>query len=204
MTVETERRTSLRVVMAFVAVAVGVSATSFGISRARITSDREAGRVIADSLEAERSASTQAASRRQQLEALLARVEQQLQSKPLDSMLIRSAGNLAYDLGKFDVAARYYRVFLDSIDANIVEVAIDLGYAVFESGNPDEGRRIIESVIQKYPNNQVALYNLGIMYLRSNDVDAGRHWLQRCMDIDRTSDAGKRAAEILTSLSTAS
>ncbi len=204
MSEETQRRSVGMVLSISIAIAVAVSATSFGISRAIVASDREAGAAVADSMEASRSTAHASDGRRKQIEELLARVEQQLVSKPLDSMLLRSAGNLAYDIGRFDAAARYYRTFLDNIDGNATEVRIDLGYAVFESGKPDDGMAIIESVIRRHPSNQVALYNLGIMHLRSNNVEAGRTWLEKCVRVDATTDAGKRAAEIITSLSSAS
>jgi len=204
MTASEQRQSSWIPLVAIVAVALVVSASSFGVSRFLLATDREVGAAIADSLERERSSVNAASERRRSIEELLEKVEQQLTSKPLDSMLVRSAGNLAYDLGRFADAARYYRTFLDNIDGTATEVRIDLGYAVFETGEPKDGMAIIESVIRDNPTNQVALYNLGIMHLRMNNTDEGRRWLEKCFRIDSASDAGKRAAAIVESLSTAS
>jgi tetratricopeptide (TPR) repeat protein len=204
MTASEQRQSSWIPLVAIVAVALVVSASSFGVSRFLLATDREVGAAIADSLERERSSVNAASERRRSIEDLLEKVEQQLTSKPLDSMLVRSAGNLAYDLGRFADAARYYRTFLDNIDGTATEVRIDLGYAVFETGEPKDGMAIIESVIRDNPTNQVALYNLGIMHLRMNNTDEGRRWLEKCFRIDSASDAGKRAAAIVESLSTAS
>jgi len=203
MTSVAESQSRLPAVLALALVMV-VAASSFGVSQ-WIVSERQAeGAAIADSLERERSGAAEPDERTKRLTALLAEVEQQVKTRPLDSVLVRSAGNIAYDLGLFDKASQYYETFLEKIDGSDVTVRIDYGYAVFESGDPVKGMSIVETVLRYQPRNQIALYNLGVMALRNSDVETGTRWLQRCRDTDATSDVGRKAEEILTSLASAS
>lgn len=183
-----------------------ISGTSFGITRWMVATAIEAGKPKADSIAAAQHAAEAPASdpgveaRRKQLAGLLDTVEAQLRTKPTDSMLVISAANLAYDLGEFDRAAKHYRTFLEKIDPQNDRVTIDYGFVLFQQGKVDEGIAKVEGVVKRHPNDQTALFNLGIMYLKSNKPDTALEWMKRCERADPASDVGKRATAVIETL----
>lgn len=132
------------------------------------------------------------------LDSVLAMVMIELQSKPNDSMLIVSAANMAYDLGRFDTAATLYQRFLADIDPGNTPVKIDYGYTLFMSGHPERGMAVIEGVIESEPRNQTAMYNIAILYARSGDFLLAKEWMERCITADSTSGIASNARDVLS------
>lgn len=183
-----------------------IAGTSFGINRWLVQQAVEAGKPKADSIAAAQHAASapeedpQVEARRKQLSNLLDTVEVKLRNTPTDSMLVISAANLAYDLGDFEKAERYYSTFLEKIDPKNAQVTIDYGFVLFQRGKVDEGIAKVEGVVKSQPKNQTALYNLGIMHIRSNKPESALEWMKRCQKADPSSDVGKRAAAVIETL----
>lgn len=183
-----------------------IAGTSFGINRWLVQQAVEAGKPKADSIAAAQHAASapvedpQVEARRKQLSNLLDTVEVKLRNTPTDSMLVISAANLAYDLGDFEKAERYYSTFLEKIDPKNAQVTIDYGFVLFQLGKVDEGIAKVEGVVKSQPKNQTALYNLGIMHIRSNKPESALEWMKRCQKADPSSDVGKRAAAVIETL----
>jgi len=199
------KSTSSIAILASVGVLV-IAGTSYGINRVLVQQAVEEGKPKADSIAAAQHATSapeedpQVEARRLQLTRLLDTVEVKLQATPRDSMLVISAANLAYDLGDFDRAERHYRTFLEKIDPKNAQVTIDYGFVLFQLGRADEGIAKVEGVVKRQPTNQTALYNLGIMHIRSNKPETAVTWMKRCQSVNPTSDVGKRAAAVLETL----
>jgi cytochrome c-type biogenesis protein CcmH/NrfG len=179
--------------LAILVIAV-VGGGSFAYVRSRIASDIEQGRPIAETRAAERDRRSASAEREKTLTGLLRTLEDSLQTRPSDSMLVLSAANISYDLGKFDIAVRYYRRFLDSVDPGNKSVRIDYAYALYQTGRQDEGMEELAAVIRRDPSNQAALLNLAVMHAQAQRFEEALTWFRRCRDADSTSDLGKRAA----------
>lgn len=183
-----------------------IAGTSYGINSMLVQQAVEAGKPKADSIAAAQHATSapeedpQEAARRKQLSNLLDTVERKLRATPTDSMLVISAANLAYDLGDFENAARHYRTFLEKIDPKNAQVIIDYGFVLFQLGKVDEGIAKVEGVVKIQPTNQTALFNLGIMHIRSNKPESALEWMKRCQKANPTSDVGKRAAAVIKTL----
>lgn len=142
------------------------------------------------------------AAHRDTLENLLNIIEQELEKRPADSMLIISAANTAYDLEKFDKAERYYRMFLDKIDKQNVMAKIDLAYVTFRNGDAETAASMLRSVIRKDPKNQMAMFNLAYVYEQSGKRELAKTWIKKCKDADPNSQLGRQANAILSSSST--
>ena len=123
--------------MTILGIVLSVSAKSFSVHRWIVNDAIEEGRPIATERTAQREAQEREAARTDTLTSLLGVLELRLQEKPLDSMLVISAANVAYDLGQFEQAETYYRRFIDSIDTDHPAAQIDLSYVVFRSGGRD-------------------------------------------------------------------
>lgn len=177
-----------------------IAALSFGITRWQISQAQSEGKAKADSAATANAPMLAEQARRDTLSRLLDTLTAKADQFPNDSMLVVSAANIAYNLERFDVAERFYQRFLDSIDPKNVDVTIDYAYSVFMNGRTRQAIGILEDVIKRQPRNQAALYNLGILHLRSESTDKGLEWMRRCRDADPASDIGRRAANVITTL----
>lgn len=177
-----------------------VAGLSFGVTRWQIVDAQAVGKAKADSAAAANAPMLAEQAKRDTLERLLSTVMERAESMPNDSMLVISAANIAYNLERYDVAERFYRRFLDSIDAGNVNVRIDYAYTVYMNGRTDEAVGILQGILSRQPKHQAAMYNLGILYLRSEDTERGLVWMKKCRDVDSSSDVGKRAADLVTTL----
>lgn len=180
---------------------VVVGGGSWALSRMAISANIDAGREKALARAAERQEGDEASARQQKLTSLLATIEDSLGTRPLDSMLVISAANIAYDLGQFVKASRLYRRFLDSIDASASTVRIDYAYALFQTGQQQQAITELEGVIRKEPKNQSALFNIAVMYAQLQRLEDAVTWFKRCQQADPQSPIGQRAALALEQLS---
>ncbi|MBU3698498.1 MAG: tetratricopeptide repeat protein [Candidatus Kapabacteria bacterium] len=180
---------------------VVVGGGSWALSRMAISSNIEAGKEEALKRADQRQADEEVVARERKLSSLLATIEDSLAARPLDSMLVISAANIAYDLGQFDKASRFYGRFLDSIDASVTSVRIDYSYALFQTGQQKEALAELESIIKKDPKNQSALFNIAVMHTQMQQFDQAKTWFERCRAADPASPIGERAKLALEQLS---
>lgn len=185
--------------------AAGIAAgASYGIVRYRVAQDVEQGKGLAEERAAQKREQQLADSmqlrmekRKRSLTGLLRVVEDSLRARPLDSMLLISAGNISYDIGEFDKAVRFYRSFLASVDPTNINVRIDFAYALYASGKQTEGIDEMKRVISRAPTNQAALLNLAAMYGQMNQLDEAVEWFTKCREVNASTDYGKRASMAL-------
>ena len=183
--------------MAILGIVLGVSAISFSVHRWILSEATEEGRPIAEQRAEQRATQERQIARTDTLTSLLGVLEQKLQDEPLDSMLVISAANVAYDLGDVERAERYYRRFIDSIDSENPAPRIDLSYVVFRDGREDEAIGLLEDVIERYPDNQTAMFNMAYMMDQMGRTDEAISWMERCRDTNPDTPLGRQAASIL-------
>jgi tetratricopeptide (TPR) repeat protein len=200
---------SARAVALAIAIAVVAGGGSFAVSRYVIAQAQEEGKGLAQQRAIERSAqkdmdkqAAESAERTKRLTRLLSTLEDSLASHPLDSMMVVSAANISYDLGKFDKAARYYEIFLGKIDPSNTAVRIDYAYALFQMGRKEDGMAELKGIISREPKNQSALFNLAVMYAQMDNVGEALRWFTTCKKADSTSMIGQRAALAIQQLET--
>lgn len=191
-----------KVVLLAVAIVVFVGGGSYALTRYRISQDIEKGKGLAQERAAERNRQQSAVSRQKTMTDLLTTLEDSLQRRPLDSMLLISSANISYDLGQFDKAATYYKRFLESVEPSNTAIRIDYAYSLYQTGKQDEGKAVLADVIRREPRNQVALLNLAVMYAQERNFDEALVWFKRCRDADPSSELGKRAVLAITQLET--
>lgn len=174
-----------------------VAASSFGVQRYLIGLAEDEGKPLAQERAAQRAAQEEERQRTDTLEKMLLLVQQRLEERPLDSMLVISAANIAYDLGAFAVAEVYYNRFLDSIDPRNTAAAIDRAFVVFQQGRHSDAQSMLQRVIDAEPGNQTAMYNMAFMMHEAGHVEQSRTWMERVVAADPSSQIGKTAAEVL-------
>jgi tetratricopeptide (TPR) repeat protein len=190
---------------AAIIIAAGIAAGgSYAVVRYRVAQDVETGKGLAEQRASQQreqkladSLQVRMEQRKRSLTGLLRVVEDSLRARPLDSMLLISAGNISYDIGEFDKAVRFYRSFLTSVDPSNTMVRIDYAYALYASGKQTEGIDEMKRVISRAPTNQAALLNLAAMYGQMNQLDEAVVWFTKCRDVNASTDYGKRASMAL-------
>jgi tetratricopeptide (TPR) repeat protein len=190
---------------AAIVIAAGIAAGgSYAVVRYRVAQDVETGKGLAEQRASQQreqkladSLQVRMEQRKRSLTGLLRVVEDSLRARPLDSMLLISAGNISYDIGEFDKAVRFYRSFLTSVDPSNTMVRIDYAYALYASGKQTEGIDEMKRVISRAPTNQAALLNLAAMYGQMNQLDEAVVWFTKCRDVNASTDYGKRASMAL-------
>ena len=191
-----------KVVALAVAIVALAGGGSFAITRYRISQDIEKGKGLAQERAAERDRQQSAVTRQKTMTDLLTTLEDSLQRRPLDSMLLISSANISYDLGQFDKATTYYKRFLENVDPSNTAIRIDYAYSLYQTGKQDEGKTVLTDVIRSEPRNQVAMLNLAVMYAQERNFDEALTWFKRCRDADPSSELGKRAVLAITQLET--
>jgi tetratricopeptide (TPR) repeat protein len=190
---------------AAIIIAAGIAAGgSYAVVRYRVAQDVETGKGLAEQRASQQreqqladSLQARMEQRKRSLSGLLRVVEDSLRARPLDSMLLISAGNISYDIGEFDKAVRFYRSFLTSVDPSNTMVRIDYAYALYASGKQTDGIDEMKRVISRAPTNQAALLNLAAMYGQMNQLDEAVVWFTKCRDVNASTDYGKRASMAL-------
>jgi len=191
-----------KVVILAVCVVAVVGGGSYAYTRYIIGKDIEKGKGLAQERAAETSRQQSTTQRQETMNNLLATLEDSLKARPLDSMLVLSSANISYDLGQFEKATRYYRLFLDSIAPNRTDVRIDYAYSLFETGKQEDGMAVLVDVVKADPENQTATLNLAVMFAQQQKFDEALKWFKRCRDADPASDLGKRASMAIKQLGT--
>ena len=187
---------SWRWVMAL-AIVVGVASASFAVNRVIINNAIEEGKPLAEEREAQRSATVAQQQRADTLQQMLQIIDERLKTAPLDSMLVISAANIAYDLGAYALAERYYNRFIDSIDPSNTAAAVDRAFVVFQQGRHAEAEAQLQRLIDTNPRNQTAMYNMAFIMHELGRIDDARRWMQRVVSVDASSELGRTAAEVL-------
>jgi len=125
-----------------------------------------------------------------------------LGKQPETGAAILEAANKFYDKSDFIVASFLYRRYLDNFDSSNVPVRIDCGYALFQSGRRDEGKKMTLSVLEFTPNQALAQFNLGVMAAEEQNMTESRAWFEKCAASadQQYPEIAAKAREILTRL----
>lgn len=197
MTTSERPQSALKLWIGAVGIVLFVAGVSFGVQRYLVDQATEEGRPVAEQRAAQRAEQQAQQERTDTLEKMLLMVQQRLEDSPLDSMLVISAANIAYDLGAFAVAEVYYNRFLDSIDPRNTAAAIDRAFVVFKQGRHSDAEGMLQRIIDADPRNQTAMYNMAFMTYERGQVEESRMWMERVVAADPSSQIGKTAAEVL-------
>lgn len=121
----------------------------------------------------------------------------------LDALL--RLGNVLHDNGEYGRAIDTYRLYVAKNPGN-PDARVDLGICYFELGrqNPADADSLFQQALtemrdalRRTPDHQPAAFNLGIVNLTMGNIEESNKWLARAVAINKTSDLGKKAENIL-------
>ena len=128
----------------------------------------------------------------ERLESMRAYVE----NHPDDLTAQLRYANELHDANLLDQAIAQYKDYLEKDPAN-PDARVDLGICYFEKKQYDAAIREMERAVRDAPNHQLGHYNLGIVNLNAENLEAARTWFEKARDIDPTSVYGRDAEQIL-------
>ncbi|MCS6990049.1 MAG: tetratricopeptide repeat protein [Chloroherpetonaceae bacterium] len=111
--------------------------------------------------------------------------------------LLLRAANLYDDAQQYAIASQLYARYLELDSAN-ADARVDYAISLLNQGLQREGVTQMRRVVDECPNHQKANLNLGILYAQIERWEEARKLWQKARDLDPQSDAGKRAAELLS------
>ncbi len=126
-------------------------------------------------------------------------------ANPKDADQTLRLANMLHDVRMYPRAAAMYTRYLQLIPTN-PDARVDLGTTYFELSMTDSTRRVeylasakteMEKALTYAPRHQLAHFNLGIISLHDGNMEDANSWFSKCAAIDSTTEAGKRASQLL-------
>ena len=109
--------------------------------------------------------------------AVVAKYKQRLEKDPKDKEALLFLGNANYDISRFDQARGYYLRYLE-LDPADAGVRTDLATTYYNTKDVDSAVRELKVVLEKAPDHEAALYNLGLILWKDKQDPQGavRNW----------------------------
>jgi cytochrome c-type biogenesis protein CcmH/NrfG len=130
-------------------------------------------------------------------------LERQAAARPDDAAVRAELGNLYFDGGQYDQAARWYEASL-KLDASNVNVSTDLAVAYYYTQQADRALAQLDHSLKLDPQHLKTLLNQGIIraFGKQDLAGAAQSW-QRVVAIAPASEEGRRAQQGLDGLKAA-
>jgi cytochrome c-type biogenesis protein CcmH/NrfG len=132
-------------------------------------------------------------------------LEAAVAANPKDADAILSLANAYHDNGMLPMAIKQYRDYLDLHPQN-PDARVDLGICYDQMAMTDSVRagmfyaqaiKEMETALKSKPSHQPAAFNLGIVNLHRGDLAESNRWLKKAVAINKDSELGRRAQQIL-------
>jgi Flp pilus assembly protein TadD len=109
---------------------------------------------------------------------------------------IRTRGNIAYDMRRYDEAEKQFRRYLE-LDPGDAGVRTDLGTTLLFQDKSEEAKELYRAVIADDPNFGQAHVNLGIALHREGETDEAKQQFARAKELAETDEQRKRLDELI-------
>ncbi len=136
----------------------------------------------------------------QKFDTALEFYEKANQIKPDDYEALVKIGNTYFDSQQYEKAEKWYEQALAK-KPDDVNVRTDLGITFVERANPDLDRAIKEfqTSLQKNPNHEPSLYNLGIAYYKQGNLEEAKKVLAQLETVNPKSQLAAKLNQIVSS-----
>ena len=128
-------------------------------------------------------------------EAVAGKLKSTADSDPRDAATRVQLGNLYFDSGRFDDAARWYAAALE-IEPRNVNASTDLGIAYYYMNQPDRALAQFDRSLAVDPKHSKTLLNVGIVRAwGKQDLEGAAKAWQQVIDVAPGSDEASRAKQ---------
>jgi tetratricopeptide (TPR) repeat protein len=132
-------------------------------------------------------------------------LEAAVAANPKDADAILRLANAYHDNGMVPMAIKRYKDYLNLQPENS-DARVDLGICYDQMGLTDsvqggmyfaQAVKEMEATLKQNPSHQPAAFNLGIVNLHRGDLAESNRWFKQAAAMDKNSELGKRAQQIL-------
>lgn len=109
---------------------------------------------------------------------------------------IRTRGNIAYDMRRFDEAETYFERYLE-LDPDDLGVRTDLGTTVLFQEDPERAKKLYRAVLADDPDFGQAHVNLGIALHREGKSDEAKRHFERAKAVAETDQQRARIDDLI-------
>ena len=128
-----------------------------------------------------------------------ASLEAELRKNPGHSPILLRLADLAREDGKKTEAIKFLRQAVDA-DQNNAEARLELGRALFETGQTEAAIAETKKIIESQPRQVDALYNLGAIYGNMGQDALARQYFERAVAAAPDSESGRKSKDALARL----
>lgn len=128
-----------------------------------------------------------------------ASLEEELRKKPGHTPILLRLAEIASAEGNAKGAIEYLNQAVAS-DAKNADARLELGRALYDSGDIEGGLRETQQLLADHPDNVDGLYNLGAIYANQNQPVLARQYWNRAVEVGPNTDSGRKSKDALTRL----
>lgn len=128
-----------------------------------------------------------------------ASLQEELRKKPGHPPILLRLADLAREDGKKTEAVKFLRQAVDA-DPNNTEARIELGRALFETGQTEAAIIETKKLLESQPKQVDALYNLGAIYGNLGQGVQARQYFEQAVASAPNSESGRMSREALVRL----
>ena len=123
-------------------------------------------------------------------------LEEKVKQNPEDYQSLLEMAHLKNDSGLFEAAIQNYKTYLDK-NPKDADARVDMGVCYFNLKDYPNAIKEMEEAIKYVPDHQIAHLNLGVVNLSAGNLEASKQWLKKAVEINPTTEVGKKAEQLL-------
>jgi tetratricopeptide (TPR) repeat protein len=121
-----------------------------------------------------------------------------VEREPNNASAVLDLANLRFDSGFFEDAAKNYDQYL-KLNPKSADARIDMAVCYYNLQQFDRAEFEILEALKIAPKHQTGYLNLGVVYLAKQNIEKSREWFNKAVELDPTSEIGKKAKSLLQS-----
>lgn len=125
-------------------------------------------------------------------------LENQLQTDPKNKEVLLKLANLKNDSGFYEQAILLYNRYLDILPSD-PDARIDMAVCMYNLTKYDQAILELKKALEYKPDHQIGYLNLGVVNLTVGNIAEAKKWFQLAVELNPSTEVGKRAKELLNS-----